>query len=164
MLTYEKINWKNIKSFLSLEITSEQKELMSTSHLQTLWNSFRIGYSELYLIKHENDTVGYVLLYPCPRINKYNVGRLYIDKNHQRKGYGKQALLWAIEKLKEKGAPRILLSVHPDNIVARKLYESVGFNYTELCWGNELVMKYMCTEKNRLEKNNSITTYNLCNR
>ena len=58
MLTYEKINLKNIKSFLSLDITSEQKELMSTSHLRTLWDSFRIGYSELYLIKNEKDTVG----------------------------------------------------------------------------------------------------------
>ncbi len=150
MLTYEKIDLKNIKSFLSLDITSEQKELMSTSHLRTLWDSFRIGYSELYLIKNEKDTVGYILLYPCPKIMKYNVGRLYIDKNHQKKGYGKQALLWAIEKFKDKGAPRILLSVHPDNVAARKLYESVGFNYTELCWGNELVMKYICGEKTDL--------------
>jgi len=117
---------------------------MATSHLQTLWASIRISYSELYLIKNERDAVGYVLLYPCPRITKYNVGRLYIDKNHQGNGYGKQALLWAMEKLKEKGAPRILLSVHPDNTVARKLYESVGFNCAELTWGDELVMKYVC--------------------
>ena len=147
MLTYEKVNLKNIKSFLSLDITSEQKELMPTSHLRTLWDNFRISYSELFRIRNENDTVGYVLLYPCPRIIKYNVGRLYIDMKHQRKGYGKQALLWSMEKLKEKGASRILLSVHPDNAVARKLYENVGFNYTELSWGNELVMKYVCAER-----------------
>lgn len=147
MLTYEKISLKNIKSFLSLEITPEQKELMPTSHLQTLWDSFRISYSELYLIKNEKDMVGYVLLYPYPKINKYNVGRLYIDKNHQKKGYGRKALLWALERLKEKGAPRVLLSVHPENIVARKLYERVGFEYTELRWGNELVMRYtFCKE------------------
>ncbi len=147
MLTYEKVNLKNLKLFFSLDITCEQKEIMSTSHLRTLWDSLRIRYSELYLIKCENNTVGYVLLYPCPRINKYNIGRLYIDKNFQRKGYGKKALLWSMEKLKEKGASRILLSVHPDNAVARKLYENVGFNYTELSWGNELVMKYVCAER-----------------
>ena len=146
MLTYEKISFRNIKSFFSLDITSEQKELMSTSHFRTLWTSFRISYSELYLIKNEKGAVGYVLLYPCPRIMKYNVGRLYIDKNHQNKGYGKQALLWAMDELKKKGAPRILLSVHPDNTVARKLYENVGFIYTEHCRGNELVMKYICTQ------------------
>lgn len=144
MLTYEKISFKNIKSFFSLEITPEQKRIMATSHLQTLWDSIRISYSELYLIKNERAAVGYVLLYPCPKITKYNVGRLYIDKNHQGNGYGKKALLWAMEKLKEKGAPRILLSVHPDNTVTRKLYESVGFKYTELTWGDELVMKYVC--------------------
>lgn len=146
MLTYEILSLKNLKEFLVLDIFPEQKEIMPTSHLKTLWDNFRIGYSELYLIKNDNDVVGYVLLYPCPRINKYNIGRLYIDKKYQQRGYGKQALFWAIERLKEKGAPRILLSVHPNNEVARRLYENVGFDYIDLFWGNELVMKYMCTE------------------
>jgi len=144
MLTYEKVSLKNINAFLSLEITPEQKKLMSTSNLRTLWTSMRIGYSELYLIRNGTEAVGYILLYPCPKIMKYNIGRLYIDKKHQGKGYGKSALLWGIEKLKEKGAPRILLSVHPDNTTARKMYENVGFVYTDLSWGNELVMRYTC--------------------
>ena len=146
MLTYEKLSLMNLTKFLLLDIFPEQKERMPTSHLKTLWDNFRIGYSELYLIKNDNDVVGYVLLYPCPRINKYNIGRLYIDKKFQQRGYGKQALFWAIERLEEKGAPRILLSVHPNNEVARRLYENVGFDYIDLSWENELVMKYMCTE------------------
>jgi len=72
---------------------------------------------------------------------------LYIDKEYQQRGYGKQTLFWAIERLKEKGAPRILLSVHPDNEVARRIYESIGFEYIDLSWGNELVMKYTCIEE-----------------
>ena len=40
-------------------------------------------------------------------------------------------------------APRVLLSVHPDNTTARKLYESVGFRYCEgQYWGKEMVMMH----------------------
>ena len=144
MLTYEKITLKNIKDFSRLQITAEQKKLLPVSHLKTLWHSIRIRYAQLFLIRNDREAVGCILLYPYPKYNKYNVGRLYIDQKWQGKGYGKEALLWGMEKLKEKGAPRILLSVHQDNVVAKKLYESVGFEYTDMCWGQELVMRFVC--------------------
>ena len=44
-----------------------------------------------------------------------------IDKNHQRKGYGKAAMNLALDFI------RTWLSYEPGNDVARKLHQSFGF-------------------------------------
>lgn len=53
---------------------------------------------------------------------------LVVDKAKQGNGYGRQATLLALERLRTD--PRygtIVIAHHPDNLKARKLYESLGF-------------------------------------
>lgn len=142
MLTYEPISIKNLAAFLKLSIPKDQKRILATSNAKTYLQSV-IGrrYSKLFLIREDENAVGYVYLYCYAKTKKYNVGRLLIDARFQNRGIGRQALLWAMEYLYARQAPRILLSVHPNNAAARKLYESVGFQVVEgHFWGKEMVM------------------------
>ncbi len=144
MLTYERVSMRNLPSFLKLSILEEQQAILRTSNLKTFCQSFiYMPYSKLFLIRENGQSVGYVYIYCYARTKKYNVGRLLIDRRYQGRGFGKEALLWAMDYLYAHHAPRVLLSVHPDNTNARKLYESVGFTYCEgKYWGQEMVMMH----------------------
>jgi ribosomal protein S18 acetylase RimI-like enzyme len=55
-----------------------------------------------------------------------------VSVNHRGRGLGKQLLLATIRKAQAKGITRILLQARADNLVAVKLYESVGFKHEAL--------------------------------
>ena len=61
----------------------------------------------------------------------YWLGRFMIDEKHQGKGYGKAAMAVFIDLVKSKPhgyeVKYIYTSVVPNNLVAAKLYERVGF-------------------------------------
>lgn len=144
MLTFERVNIRNLWSFLRLSIPEDQMRILATSNAKTYLQSV-IGkrYSKLFLIREDGNSVGYVYLYCYAKAKKYNVGRLLIDARYQNRGIGKQALLWAMDYLYANHAPRVLLSVHPDNTTARRLYESIGFQYVKgQYWGKEMVMMH----------------------
>ncbi len=61
-----------------------------------------------------NDGVGYI----------YGLG---VKPEYRRNGYGREILLLAIDKLKEKGAQKIMLQVDAKNKNALNLYKSCGF-------------------------------------
>ena len=144
MLTYERVSMRNLPSFLKLSIPEEQQAILRTSNLKTFCQSIiYMPYSKLFLIRENGRGVGYVYIYCYARTKKYNVGRLLIDRQYQGRGFGKEALLWAMDYLYAHHAPQVLLSVHPDNTNARRLYESVGFTYCEgKYWGQEMVMMH----------------------
>jgi len=64
----------------------------------------------------------------------YWLGRFMIDEKHQNKGYGKEAMRVLIDLIKSKphgyAVKYFYTSVVPNNNVAAKLYESVGFAKT----------------------------------
>ena len=67
--------------------------------------------------------------------------RLMIDKNHQRNGYGKDAILKVIEILRNKpGCHRIVTSYEPENLIAEKLYLSLGFEKTGRIEEGEIIL------------------------
>ncbi len=144
MLTYEPVNIKSLRTFLRLSVSEEQKRILATSNAKTYLQSVAgKRYSRLFLIRDDGNAVGYVYLYCYAKTKKYNVGRLLIDARYQNRGIGRQALLWALDYLYARHAPRVLLSVHPENTAARTLYESVGFAYCEgRYWGKEMVMMH----------------------
>ncbi|MGD2201613.1 MAG: GNAT family N-acetyltransferase [Candidatus Bathyarchaeota archaeon] len=76
-------------------------------------------------ILNTNKTRGYI----------NNIG---IDPRNRGKGYGKQVMYFALEKLRKQGCKTANLRVHVKNQVAIHLYESLGFvkkeRYKRLIW------------------------------
>ncbi len=61
----------------------------------------------------------------------YEICRMMIDRKHQRKGYGKQALRLVNDNYFKRVIVMIIyLSTDPNNQKAINLYESFGFEYT----------------------------------
>lgn len=50
-----------------------------------------------------------------------------IDEKHQGKGYGKAAMKTLIQLMRISNCRRIMIGHRPDNLIAGKLYESLGF-------------------------------------
>jgi len=74
----------------------------------------------------------------------YNVWVMWIDKNHQSKGYGKAALEEAIKVLQTKPLGEtscIYIDYKPENESARKTYASVGFVETGEIDGGNIVAR-----------------------
>jgi len=65
-----------------------------------------------------------------------------MDKKHQGKGYGRATILKLLKLLKEDhGNIKVYTSFEPQNNIAEKLYENVGFRKTgEIMW-EEVVME-----------------------
>jgi diamine N-acetyltransferase len=65
-----------------------------------------------------------------------------IDKNHQGKGYGKKAMLTALELIRTfpyGKASLVSLSYEPENLAAKSLYSSLGFVETGDTQEGELI-------------------------
>lgn len=81
--------------------------------------------------------------------NTYDIWRFMVDEKYQGKGYGREALMKAIEIIRtfpHGPAKTLVLSYEPGNEVGSGLYESVGFKATgEVCEG-EIVMSLNLTE------------------
>ena len=72
---------------------------------------------------------------------RWFISRLMVDQHHQRKGYGREAMQLAIHRLaKEHQATTIWLSYSPDNGVAIKLCDSLGFEPTGEASQGEIVV------------------------
>lgn len=92
-----------------------------------------------------NDTVIGMLAYSMedePPSEVYWLFRFMIDKDYQNKGYGTEALKLLFEEISRLGGKKIYTSHKPENKVAGKLYQKVGFSYNgELHYGEPLMEK-----------------------
>lgn len=56
---------------------------------------------------------------------------LFVEKAHQRRGYGKQLLLWGIQRIRQENKQPVTLHVAAWNERAVALYEQAGFAITK---------------------------------
>ena len=92
--------------------------------LLNLWYQMQ----KLYNVYKENKMIGILNLTPSSQSNLNNIG---VAPEFRSKGFGKQILLYALERLKDLGMERVGLRVHVKNTRATGLYKSLGFNITE---------------------------------
>lgn len=81
---------------------------------------------DIYLMMVNNEIIGSVACYGN------EVDDLIVNKKYQRKGYGKQLLLWAMEHIREKNQEPIILHVAEWNQNAVSLYKKIGFEVTKV--------------------------------
>jgi diamine N-acetyltransferase len=80
-----------------------------------------------------NQMVGFAALaYEPGSADNYWLYHFFIDRDHQRQGYGRQALRLLIEFVRERhpNCRMLHLTVHPENVAAQRLYASGGFQPT----------------------------------
>jgi len=93
--------------------------------------------NELIVAEIDGDVVGTMQLTFTPSLS-YQGGRrctvesVRVDGRLRGKGIGREMMLWAIERAKEKGCVSMQLATHKDRTDAHRFYESLGFSKSHI--------------------------------
>jgi len=131
MITLKEITEDNFDICVKLEVNETQKNFVAnnTRSLAHAW--LYNDYAHPFAIYNDNEMVGFIMFHVDKDKKKCFLWRLMVDKNHQGKGYGKEALSKAIEHFRKTLNPNeIGTGVVPGNEYAEKLYKSLGFVFT----------------------------------
>ncbi len=155
MVTLRKIDNTNVWEVCRLHVKKEQEDFVA-SNMESLAEAFAVresgGVALPFGIYADDAPVGFMMfgydVVPgeegMPEIARgnYCIWRFMIDKAHQDKGYGKEALRLAIDYVKTfpcGEAECVYLSYEPENTGAAKLYHSFGFAENGETDGEEIV-------------------------
>lgn len=135
----KEVNSDNFYECIELKVAKAQENFVAS-------NVFSIAQSKVepecypLCIYDEDVMVGFTMYGIDTDDNNMWISRLMVDEKHQRKGYGREAMIKLIELIKDKhNYSEIYLSTEPENEGAQKLYESLGFKNTGKIIEDEVV-------------------------
>lgn len=153
----KKVDSKNLWEIIKLTVSDGQKNFVATNTNSILEAYVTITSNSVALpfgLYEDNTLVGFIMIgfgttgeesEPQIANNNYCLWRLMIDEKYQEHGLGRKAVEAAIAYVKTwpcGESDYFWLSYEPENIVARHLYQSLGFQENgEMC-GNEIVAVY----------------------
>lgn len=158
MVRLEEINEKNIEEILNLSVDESQKDFAADNRtsLEELDVTRKAnGHGFAFGVYDDDRPVGFVMIGydtdeawenpPAIAKGNYSLWRLMIDHRQQHKGYGTQALKLAMDFIRSfpiAKAQYCWTSYDPDNIIAKRLYLSYGFEETEDTDQDEVIAVY----------------------
>ena len=133
MVQLQEITKDNYEDVLALRVNESQKGFVSTTE-EALAQALDYGNTAYpFAVCGGGRVVGFIMMGYYEAKGYYTLWKFLIDREHQGKGYGREALNQGIAFLKNSlGVTEIYTGVSPDNAVAKSLYESVGFRFTGL--------------------------------
>lgn len=151
----ERICTANVWKILALEVDDTQKAFVATNteSIVEAYLALSVGGHAFPFGIYAGDVpVGFLMIgYDVDESwtdaqqiaqDNYSLWRLMIDKRHQHKGYGRQAVAQALDFIRSAPcgkAEYCYLSYEPDNAVAKALYASFGFQETGDKDGDEVI-------------------------
>jgi len=147
MVRLEKINEKNYRNCIKLEVKDKQKNFVASNVFSLAQAYISMIEKDIvsmpYAIFNDENMVGFVMIeyYKEKGEMVYEIGRMMIDKDYQGMGYGRDAMEKSIKMINELpcGPAKVInISYIPDNHTARKLYLSLGFVETGEMEGDEV--------------------------
>ncbi|NPC91365.1 GNAT family N-acetyltransferase [Bacillus sp. WMMC1349] len=133
-ISLKEINATNWYECTELSVSEEQKKIFPVSVVYWMASS-KYEYNnelELLAVYYENLIVGVVAYGIDPDIDAPWITTVMIDEKYQGKGYGKEAVKQLIDLIvKRHHYKKIIICHRPNNDVAAKLYESLGFHETK---------------------------------
>jgi diamine N-acetyltransferase len=131
-------NWEQC---INLKTTDEQQRFVA-ANLYSLAQAKVFSECVPLAICHGETMVGFLMYAPNGDTGEYWIWRLMIDKKQQGKGYGRAAMQEAIRMLKvQPSCEEIWLDFTPSNVVAERLYLSLGFEKVGVDKKGEIVMR-----------------------
>ncbi|WP_234117409.1 GNAT family N-acetyltransferase [Clostridium hydrogenum] len=142
MIELRKVDSNNIWEIIKLSVNNNQLDFVATnteSILEAYTTITSGGVALPFGIYNGNALVGFVMFgygangdddEPDIADGNYCIWRFMIDKTYQGQGLGKKALQASIEYLRGEPCGRATycwLSYEPENVVAKALYNSMGF-------------------------------------
>lgn len=129
------VNKQNYEAICDLEVTKQQEDYVAENTWSLVEAIFE-GY-ESRAIYADEIVVGY-MMWVQEHPHKIAIWRFMVDKEHQFKGVGRQALTLAISEIEHtQGLSTIEICYHPENPVAKSFYSSFGFKEIGMDEDNE---------------------------
>ncbi|WP_144550959.1 GNAT family N-acetyltransferase [Bacillus mycoides] len=121
-------NWRSVAA---LNITKEQQQFIESNAFSLAESLYEENGTSVGLYDEEI-LIGYAMYgWYSAKDNSVWLDRFMIDYHFQGNGYAKRFLHLLIQYLQQKfQCKKIYLSLHPENKLAMKLYESFGFRLT----------------------------------
>lgn len=93
--------------------------------------------NELIVAELDGSVIGTLQLTYTPSISfqggkRCTVESVRVDEKYRGQGIGREMMLWAIERAKEKGCVSMQLTTNNDRINAHRFYESLGFSKSHI--------------------------------
>jgi len=124
---------------ISLEISPEQRGFCAPNadSLREAYNNASKGFIDVPYVIYASDAMVGFIMYGFVKEDDdiygedcYNIWRVMVDKNHQGKGYAKQAVARVLEEIKTRPygeASHVYTSYNPTNLASKNLFEHFGF-------------------------------------
>ncbi|MFX0115603.1 MAG: GNAT family N-acetyltransferase [Candidatus Hodarchaeota archaeon] len=124
----------NYRNIIALQVAPEQEHYVASNLLTIAQMQFKE--EKIALGIYDSNTPVGLIAYD---LDDYDIWRLMIDYRYQGNGYAKRALVMVLGILQNHGKLReARTSVVPENSIAKKLYESLGFRENgEILWVRE---------------------------
>jgi diamine N-acetyltransferase len=133
----KEVTAKNWRAVARLELASDQKRLIA-NNLYSIAESKFDPDARPRAVYAGGKPVGF-LMYDASD-GEALIYRFMIDRRHQGKGYGRAALVLAIEEIEAlPNVRKVSISYMPDNRVAKAFYASVGFKEAGLDEDGEMM-------------------------
>ena len=126
------INKENWEEVILLTTDKDGKHFLGEEYVASnAYSIIQSVYEAGWVIKaieHDEKIIGFTMYGLSEEDNFYEICRFMIDRRYQGKGYGKKALSVIIDEMrKEFSCNEIYLSVDPENVKAKHIYEKSGF-------------------------------------
>ncbi len=142
MINLREVTRENFDECLFLDVSKNQMDFVAST-------MFSLAEAKVFeenipkTIYHDDTMVGFLMYQRDYNDGTYWITRLLIDKKYQKLGYGTEAMKLIIPYIiEEHKIGTILISFDPENLVAEKMYLSLGFKHTGRMEDDEVVMEY----------------------
>jgi diamine N-acetyltransferase len=141
-ITLREITRDTWRDVAKLKLADGQEKFVAPNWYSMLEALFSDGELHSRAIYTDDTLIGYTMYGIEPKTQECWIVRLMTDKDHQGKGYGRQAMALIIDLIRQTyNCKEIFISFEPHNSVAKKLYESIGFQDTGRIEDEELVFR-----------------------
>ena len=130
-----------IVRMLADDILGRQRESLDDPLPESYIRAFREieadASNELIVAELDGEVIGTLQLTFTPSIShqggkRCTVESVRVDEKYRGRGIGREMMLWAIGRARERGCVSMQLTTHKDRIDAHRFYESLGFSKTHV--------------------------------
>ncbi|MCL2355659.1 MAG: GNAT family N-acetyltransferase [Defluviitaleaceae bacterium] len=147
MVKLREIDRDNFHAVLGLSVFDEQNNFVA-SNCYSLAQAKAQPECVPLAIYDDEELVGFVMYCLDFSDSEYWIYRIMIDKKHQKNGYGRIAIQQVLEVLRmDVARSKVYISFEPENEVAKRLYENLGFAPDGRIIGEEIVYCLNFTSK-----------------
>ncbi len=142
MITLKKIDENNYRKVLAIKMNEEQDKFVAPNvvSLAQAWVFYETA--RPFAIYKDEEVIGFMMLDWNEKEREAGIWRFMIAQEHQNKGYGRKAMEYALNLIRESNKfDCVFLDYVPGNDSGKHLYESLGFKETGEIDDGEIVMK-----------------------